>query len=350
MYLYEGVGMYQKYLHGLILCLCTSTCLATSNVELYGLMDQGLLWQLHPMPSSNSHFQLSQGNKMASRFGLKGREEINSGHSVFFDLEGETHPRHIQPGSIFQRKSFIGYKNPSLGQFTLGLQSSVGFDIARIFDPSGLIRQKYVIDDLSGSLNGRYGNKWTQDSLKYTLRTNNLLLLSSYQIANHHTHQPANYAIGMSYKFGDTLLASSFSLTDNPKITHRKDKAYIANAGLTHAMGPTQLKVGFSHSQLGKLPTSPLRTSQELYQIQNIGLGFKYQLKHNIDLNTAVYVQKNIRYQHQDMYGYKYVIGGNYHFSKKTHAYAFMHHATGSDGGKPINHLTGVSLGVVHRF
>jgi predicted porin len=244
----------------------------------------------------------------------------------------------------------IGYENPSLGQLSLGLQSSVSFDVARLFDPSGLIRQKYVIDDLSGSLNGRYGNKWTQDSLKYTLRTQNLRLMSSYQLANQYSHSPTNYAIGMSYKFADTLIASSFSMSDNPKITHRTDKAYIINAGLTHTMGPTQLKVGFSHSQLGKLDDARPMTSLDLYQIQNVGLGFKYHLQPFIDLYTAVYVQKNIRDQLPDIYGYKYVFGANYHFTKKTHAYTFIHHATGSDTGKSIKNITGASLGLVHRF
>jgi predicted porin len=342
--------MYQKYLFGLILCSYAQSGIASSNVELYGLIDQGLRWQLHPLSSSTPHWQISNGNKMASRFGIKGREEITSGHSVFFDLEAETQAHHTQPGSIFKRKNYIGYENSQLGQFTLGLKSSVSFDMARLFDPAGLIRQKDVIDDLSGSLNGRYGNKWMEDSLKYSLRTKSFQLLSSYQLANHQLKQTTNYALGMSYKFSDTLLATSFSLSDNPKITHRQDHAYIFNAGLTHTMGPTQLKMGFSHSQLGKLHRLHPITSQELYQIQNVGLGFKYHLKPAIDLFTAVYAQKNIRQQHDDLFGYKYVVGGNYHFSKKTHAYTFIHHATGSDSGKPLNNITGASLGIVHRF
>jgi len=346
----ERIGMYQKYLFGLMVVFSFQQCFASPEVKVFGLIDEGLRIDLNRVPNSQNDFQLKNGNKMSSRFGIRGREEILPKHSVFFNLEADIYPHQKHHKQMFGRSHYLGYENPNLGKLTLGLQSSVGFDIARIFDPSGVIRQKYVIDDLSGSFNGRYGNKWADNALKYSFKTKNLNLLSSYQVANDQLHQQPNYAIGMSYKLGDLLMGSSFSVTGHQKMSQRIGNSQIVNAGFTYLMGPTHLKMGVAHSQLGDLTKSSKFSSQGVTQIQNIGFGFKHHLQPKIDLYAGVYAQKNIINHQQTIHGYKYVFGSNYHLSKQTHLYGFFHHATGSDMGKLIPDITSASLGLVHRF
>ena len=320
------------------------------SVQLYGLIDQGIQFHLNNPHSVHADWQIKQGNKMASRFGLKGREEIAPSHFVFFNLEGETNPH--SPSILFKRRNYVGYENRQIGQFTMGLQSSVSFDIARLIDPSGLIRQKHVIDDLSGTFNGRYGNKWVDNALKYSFRTPSFNFITSYQLGHsEHTHQP-NFAAGASYQIGDTLIAGSYSMTQNRQLTHHNHSSHIFNAGITQKIDNVHLKLGLSQSELSnELTHTRSRPGHAAIQsVKNLGVGFKYQASPQVDFFAAAYRQKTQLQSNTSMYGNKLVIGGNYHLTKRTHFYAFVHHAYGSDSGKAMNAISSGTIGMVHRF
>jgi len=322
------------------------------SVKLYGLIDQGIQVNLNGPNVTQDDFKIKQGNKMASRFGMQGREEIAPSHVVFFNLEGETNPS--SPSLLFKRRNYIGYENRQIGQFTLGLQSSVSFDIARLIDPSGLIRQKYVIDDLSGTFNGRYGNKWVDNALKYSFRTPRFNFITSYQFGSaEHSHQP-NFAAGASYQMGDTVIAGSYSMSQNSRLTHSNQLSQIFNAGISQKIGNANLKLGFSQSELsnglyGSGPSARHHHTQ-VQSVKNIGVGFKYQVSPQVDFIAAAYRQKTNLQTNSSIYGNKFVVGGNYHLSKRTHLYAFLNHANGSDSGKIMNDLTSGTVGIVHRF
>lgn len=338
--------MYQKIGVGMGFMFFMSTSLAESNVQLYGLIDQGLRFNVGSQ-AVGSRLSIHEGNTMSSRFGLKGREEFTARQAIFFNLEGDIHPKH-QGNSIFMKRQMIGYENGDYGQVSLGLQSSVSFDIARQFDPSGFIHEKYVADDLSGTFNGRYGNKWSEHLLKYALRTKDSQVLTSYQMNNGESNQGPNYALGFSHRFANTVLASSYSTMNNPAVTHRSGDATIFNAGIAQYMGPTVLKIGYSQSNLAQSHRSSwIRPT--LAQVQNFGIGFKHQVSQPLEIYTAFYHQKN-QLSHMKSDGNKYVLGSKYHLSKQTHLYGYLHHANGSDYGRKIPTRTGLSLGVVHRF
>jgi len=322
------------------------------SVKLYGLIDQGIQVNLNGPNATQDDIKIKQGNKMASRFGMQGRDEFAPSHIVFFNLEGETNPS--SPSILFKRRNYIGYENRQVGQFTLGLQSSVSFDIARLIDPSGLIRQKYVIDDLSGTFNGRYGNKWVDNALKYSFRTPRFNFITTYQLGStEHSHQP-NFAVGTSYQMGDTLIAGSYSMSQNNRLTNHHQSSQIFNAGISQKIGNINLKLGFSQSSLSNGLSSASPTGRhhqsQVQSVKNIGIGFKYQVSPQVDFIAAAYRQKTNLYPNSSLYGNKLVIGGNYHLSKQTHLYAFVNHANGSDSGKVITDLTSGTVGIVHRF
>jgi len=331
--------------------LCVSKLCSADSVQLYGLVDQGIQINLQESQASiEDHFKIKQGNKMASRIGLRGKEEISPSHFVFFNLEGETNPNH--PTALFKRRNLIGYENRQLGQLTLGLQSSVSFDIARLIDPSGLIRQKYVIDDLSGTFNGRYGNKWIDQAIKYSYHSDHFNFIMSYQFDGAQDSHHKNYALGLSYQQGDRLFAGSYSQSKPSMLNGAGRNSQIINAGITQKIGKVHLKLGVSHSDLSPATPHALKKSYRpsLEKLQNIGLGFKYQVKPHIDIFSAAYRQKSNAVSEHALYGNKYVLGGNYHLSKQTHLYAFLNHANGSDSGEKIDKITSATMGMVHRF
>jgi predicted porin len=323
--------MYQKSISISLVLFTSGVVYASPNLQIHGLIDQGI--QINHNTSDDANVILQESNKMSSRLGIKGREDIAPKQSIFFHFEGDTKPSKHSEGTFFSRRRQIGYEHLDYGQVSLGLQSSASFDVVRVFDPSGLIRQKYVIDDLSGTLNGRHGNKWINNSLKYSYHSKDTSVIASYQPRAAEGYSPENYAIGSSHRLGNTTIAGS--------ITYNEEDSNIWNAGLAHPMGSTTFKIAYAQSQL--------QNRGPITKIQNLGVGIKHQIQQHSDVFAAYYQQIN-HLTNNKIIGDKYVVGGNYHLSKRTHLYGYIHHASGAHQGKPIPEQSGMTIGVVHRF
>ncbi len=75
----------KKTLLAAALLAATSYATAASNVTLYGVLDAGVtVSKLH---GDSTKVQMSNGNWMGNRWGIKGSEDLGNGNSVFFKLE-----------------------------------------------------------------------------------------------------------------------------------------------------------------------------------------------------------------------------------------------------------------------
>jgi predicted porin len=149
---------------------------------------------------------------------------------------------------------------------------------------------------------------------------------------------------------GSTLFAGSYTMAENKHRGPHHGNSNIFNGGISHQIGKVNLKLGFSQSDISPYSRGRWQGSVPLQQLQNIGIGFKYQAKPNLDIFVAAYRQKASLNNANHMYGNKFVIGANYHLSKRTHVYGFLHQATGSHLGKSISDISSATVGVVHRF
>jgi predicted porin len=97
--------------------------LAQSSVTLYGAVDDAFVYANNQKGHSN--FYLRQGNLYASKWGLKGTEDLGGGTSVIFDLQNGFDPNTGALSSstqIFNREAFVGLQNQSYGTVTMGRQ------------------------------------------------------------------------------------------------------------------------------------------------------------------------------------------------------------------------------------
>ena len=121
---------------GLLLAAST-TALAqsTSNVTLYGTVDQ-YLGYMHSS-SGKSLWALNDGAILRSRIGLKGYEDLGGGYAATFTLEngfaGDTGGL-ADSTRLFDRQSWVGIKTPAAGEFRVGRQNSVPFFIGGAID------------------------------------------------------------------------------------------------------------------------------------------------------------------------------------------------------------------------
>lgn len=364
---------------------------AQSNVTLYGVMDAGLRYSTNAGTdlAKNSHqsrLSTNSGGKDGSRFGLYGSEDIGGGQKITFNLESgfnvgtgalnskndnKTFSSNSSEASLFGRQAYVGFEDSKYGKITLGRQFTVGFDTARIFDPSNVINQNGLIYDLSGTADGINNNRRSDSTIKYTFTKDSLTLRTSIKPGNHAgslTNGNA-YALGASYKFGTTEIASSFT-----RISHHRHKedfsrqitsngySSIFNIGFAHKMGGTTLKGGYSNSYIPEINTSAIQQNISGYkiplkinghQIHHLGFGFDHQITPRLNLNAATYGQYKGNTRYGDLTGFKYLVGSTYKLSPRTSLYGYLDHTLSTFNLSAHNSRTtrtGLTMGISHRF
>ena len=121
-----------------VLALATSAAQAQSSVTLYGLLDAAVehLDNIGPTGESLTRMNTLAG-AFASRWGLRGSEDLGSGLKAVFTLEsgfGIDSGVSQQGGRLFGRQAFVGLSG-DWGQVTLGRQYSSLFYVQIKTDP-----------------------------------------------------------------------------------------------------------------------------------------------------------------------------------------------------------------------
>ncbi|QDD65206.1 porin [Herbaspirillum seropedicae] len=103
----------------------TASAASSSSVTVYGVIDMSLVYTSKVGPNNGSRASLDSGDAMASRIGLRGREELGDGLAAIFQLEtgfaGDDGAM-ATPGTLFDRKSVVGLAG-RFGTLTVGRQT-----------------------------------------------------------------------------------------------------------------------------------------------------------------------------------------------------------------------------------
>jgi predicted porin len=103
--------------------LLAAPAFAQSSVTLYGAVDDALVYANNQKGHSNLY--LRQGNMYASKFGLRGNEDIGGGTRVIFDLQNGFDPNTgalSSASQLFNREAYVGLQNATYGTLMLGRQ------------------------------------------------------------------------------------------------------------------------------------------------------------------------------------------------------------------------------------
>ncbi|MDB5764253.1 MAG: porin [Herminiimonas sp.] len=115
-----------------VLGAVSGAAFAQSSVEVYGIVDMGLV---HENNGTTSATRLDSGNVYGSRLGFRGTEDLGGGLSALFNLEsGFNVDTGAGQGPLFNRQSFVGLKG-SAGTVTLGRQYTTLFRAQLAYDP-----------------------------------------------------------------------------------------------------------------------------------------------------------------------------------------------------------------------
>jgi len=237
----QSGGKFTKLAFTASAALLASPAFAQSSVTLYGAVDDAIVYANNQKGASNTY--LRQGNLYASKWGLRGTEDIGGGTSVIFDLQNGFDPNTgalSSASQIFNRQAYVGVQNPVYGTFTMGRQ----------YTPYYLFVGPLASSNwLTGATGAHPGDI---DGLDTTIRINNSLQFTTpnwnglqasgmYALGGiaGSTGKGETISAGVRYAIGTVNLAAGYLRMDNAQQTSGFDSAS------TGSFGTSSLNTGY---------------------------------------------------------------------------------------------------------
>lgn len=226
---------------------------SATSVTMYGVVDNGVEYisGVAAGGQSTSLTRMSSSNQLASRFGVRGTEDLGGGLKAIFQLESGISPDTgglLQNGRLFGRTSNVGLDSKTWGTLTFGHQKNLIFDLDLLYDPMAY---------------GTYGNTAVENTF-FTERPDNSV---KYAYAIGGLTTTLLYSMGRDSLAG-TPAGSQAEVPGNSQIG--RQAAISAN----YISGP--LSIGFAYDQQnGATPALASFTDRHLYA------GMTYQLADN---------------------------------------------------------------------
>ncbi|OXC71755.1 porin [Caballeronia sordidicola] len=251
---------------------------AQSSVTLYGIVDAGFNYVSNLKTGGGGHaLTLSDGPPQASRFGLKGAEDIGAGNNVIFQLENGfsvANGNLGQGGRMFGRLAWLGVTGQNWGKVTLGRQYDPVVDYLYPLTACGTYGGGYMCHPFDSD---NIGNDFRVDnSVKYTSPNwGGLTFGTLYGMSNQAGGFKQNraYSIGGSYANGPLYLGAAFEQLDNPgtnadgAVSSNGDAPFAAGrqrilgAGGTYAFGSLKLAASWARTVLNGITSGPIVAS-----------------------------------------------------------------------------------------
>jgi predicted porin len=333
-----------------------------SSITIYGIIDSGVEYinGVAVGSSKESVARLSPSNQIASRWGLRGVEDLGGGLRAIFNLENGFAPDTgalLQNGRLFGRAAVVGLEG-GWGGFLVGRQRNVIYDLSLVFDPLGY---------------GTYGIT-AVDNAFFTQRPDNSIK---------YTYKAGGFSTSWLYSLGRDSLAgtppgSQSEVPGNSKIGRQ------LGANVTYAGGPLNIGIGYDQ-QHGTTAALAGETDRRLfvagmYDLAQTRLYAGFQRRHNdltvpntkndmywVGIKQPITAQWGVKGSivHAKLKGSpnKSTLLGTslyYDFSKRTEWYLNVGYATNSGTSTqgvtsstpslPGGNQTGVVTGIMHRF
>lgn len=343
---------------------------AQSSVTLYGVADVGLEFLTHANAAGNSLSRVTTGNISASRWGLRGVEDLGSGNKAVYVLESgfdiDTGLLN-QGGRLFGRQAYVGLQN-QWGTVTLGRQQNALLDVVINYDPLAL-SARYSSLMMDANLAGRYDN-----TVKYTGTFGPVNAIALYSFARGTTITSGGVSSFGSETAGDmksdTAFGGALEYSSGPvavTLAYDEQRGTRGIAGQnsgqnnrsilaagTYNFGNSTILAGYRwfNGDIGNAPGTPGRRNDVYW------LGYRLQATSAFRVTAAGYYFDDKRSGRDP---WSLVLTGSYAFSKRTDAnlsVGYVHNKENSNLGlngfgsaiQPGANQTGVMANIRHKF
>ena len=314
------------------LTLMSGLASAESNVQLFGIVDAGYLYQ-SKANGAGSLSQFATSGLRQSVWGIKGTEDVGNGTKAFFNLEshfdtdtGALHGTGDAPGSgtiLFRRQANVGLGNSEWGQLILGRQygpallAHIGTE-PRAFKEqfSNLYAWAYNMYAATAGINGTNTNNDVGIFLKNAVQYRNTVGPVDFGVAYSFGEVAGSfsknniYALGASYK---GPVALSFSYQAMKDVATGATTVKQSGLGAAYAYGDYTFKANFlnakNHDANGASNSN----------VNAIGVGVDYKWNDRNSATLAYYDNKD-RNNSNDATR-NIVLSNDYFLSKRTTLY-----------------------------
>jgi predicted porin len=257
---------------------------AQSMVTLYGLIDEGIVFQSNTGgPSGGKKIFLdSTSGLTGSRWGMKGDEDLGAGLHTIFTLESGINLNNgafAQGGTAFGRQIFVGLNSDQHGSLTFGRQYDMVFYFVALLRNSGAIGTSLFAPP--GDLANTADSVRVNNAIRYMSRDySGFSFGAEYSVGGVPGNTTANsgYSVGAKYSVGPLSIGTAFEyfkkptsstagsglFTDNSNgasqlanslnVGYASATAYqVAIVRATYAVGPVNLVTSFSNIQYANL-------------------------------------------------------------------------------------------------
>ena len=247
-----------------------SASYAQSSVTLYGIVDAGITYTTNIASTDgngnvvgNNRFGMTSGNVQASRWGLRGAEDLGGGLKAIFTLEsGFDVTNGQQNGGLFNRQSYVGLTQDQYGTLTFGRQFDSVIDYVGPLTAVGTWGGTYmahVLDNDNG--NGTFS---LNNAVKYTSpNLSGFQFGGAYAFSNQAGGFANNraYSAGMGYSNSGLRLGLAYlqaqGMNNNPNggaVTNdqfgARQRQRVWGGGASYTWGPAIAGVVFTQTRI----------------------------------------------------------------------------------------------------
>lgn len=357
--------MKMKLFAAAVAALAAGGAYAQSSVTLYGIADVGVEYVNKQPGNGDSVFRMTSGNYSASRFGLRGVEDLGGGLKAIFTLENGFNVDtggQADSSRFFNRLAFVGLQG-NFGAVTLGRQNNLIYDFGIQFDPM-VLAARYSLGNMDGDLGGGTGR--ADNAIKYRGTFGGLTASALYSFGWNGNNGVGGeipgeakagreYDLGLTYANGPFAVGAVFNEKRGGTIATSSDKVRKAAVAGSFAFGPAKAFLGYRY---GKATGSLSVVSGAAIERSDLYWGgVTYNVTPAFALTGAAYYTKN---KNTDNDPWQFVVSGDYALSKRTDAYLNVAYARnkgnnsyglgGYGTAEAGSNQTGAVVGIRHRF
>lgn len=251
--------------------LATLSTQAQASVTLYGRIDTAVRYSTNQTVAGNDLLELTSGASSASRWGIKGNEDLGGGVKVIFTLESGFHPatgKPAQGGLQFGRQAWIGLSG-GFGTLTFGRQYSPVYLVEFANEPFGwanLYEPAFIYDNYTG------GNRWNH-AVSYTGKAGNAAASLAVGLGEHAGNGLSGRKLGgsLAYAAGPINASAAWQQTRNANgaadhtvwtaggvLTFNALKLYLSHLNHRSALTPQRNKVWMTGASYAVRPAIEL--------------------------------------------------------------------------------------------
>ncbi|SIT45628.1 Porin Gram-negative type [Paraburkholderia piptadeniae] len=289
---------------------------AESQVTLYGILDEGLMYQSSAggKTGGKKFFLDSTSGISGSRWGMTGSEDLGGGLNAIFTLEGGINLNNgtaAQGGTMFGRQVFVGVNDQKRGSLTFGRQYDMMFYFGQPLTSAG-VQGGSALFLHPGDLDNTGNTIRVNNAIRYmSPNYSGLTFGGEYSVGGVAGNVTANsgYSLGFAYAHGPVLVGAAFEYFKNPTSATAGSGFFTNNAngasalsqtlnrgyasatayqtaivGGRYAIGPVTLSTSYSNTQYANLGSSfHTRTAR----FDNVDFAVKYMYAPTLALSVA---------------------------------------------------------------